>query len=198
MDGTRPHRTNPLLRASLKRPNILITGTPGTGKTTTARYIAEATGLEHVSVGDVAKEKECFEGRDVELDTYILDEEKLLDHLEIILADGGKVVDYHSCELFPERWFDLILVVRATNAVLFDRLSARGYSARKREENLECEIMQVVLDEALESYEKEIVHEITSETEDDLQENAQRVKDWLTQWKVDCRDRVQKAEGMEE
>lgn len=38
----------------------------------------EATGLEHVSVGDVAKEKECFEGRDVELDTYILDEEKVL------------------------------------------------------------------------------------------------------------------------
>jgi hypothetical protein len=28
---------------------------------------------------------------------------QLLDHLEIILADGGKVVDYHSCELFPER-----------------------------------------------------------------------------------------------
>lgn len=41
------------------------------------------------------------------------------------------------------------------------------------------------MDEALESYEKEIVHEITSETEDDLQENAQRVKDWLTQWKVE-------------
>lgn len=44
MDGTRPHRTNPLLRASLKRPNILITGTPGTGKTTTARYIAVRKG----------------------------------------------------------------------------------------------------------------------------------------------------------
>jgi len=33
-------QTTPLLRAGLKRPNILITGTPGTGKTTTARHIA--------------------------------------------------------------------------------------------------------------------------------------------------------------
>jgi len=33
-------QTTPLLRAGQKRPNILITGTPGTGKTTTARYIA--------------------------------------------------------------------------------------------------------------------------------------------------------------
>ncbi len=41
------------------------------------------------------------------------------------------------------RWFDLVLVVRADNATLFDRLSARGYSTRKRNENLECEIMQV-------------------------------------------------------
>lgn len=42
------------------------------------QYTQGATGLEHVSVGDVAKEKECFEGRDVELDTNILDEEKVL------------------------------------------------------------------------------------------------------------------------
>ena len=30
----------PAARAALKRPNVLITGTPGTGKTTTAAAIA--------------------------------------------------------------------------------------------------------------------------------------------------------------
>jgi len=50
----------------------------------------------------------------------------------------------------PFRWFDLVLVVRADNATLFDRLSARGYSTRKREENLECEIMQVGSEEGRE------------------------------------------------
>ncbi len=33
-------QTTPLLRQRLKRPNILITGTPGTGKTITAQHIA--------------------------------------------------------------------------------------------------------------------------------------------------------------
>ena len=48
-----------------------------------------------------------------------------------------------TCELFPERWFDLILVLRAKTDVLFDRLTERGYSEKKRGENLEAEIMQV-------------------------------------------------------
>ena len=35
------------------RPNILVTGSPGTGKTTTAAMIAEKTGLKHINVGDL-------------------------------------------------------------------------------------------------------------------------------------------------
>lgn len=38
---------------------------------------------------------------------------------------GGNVVDFHTCGLFPERWFDLIVVLRTDNAVLFDRMTKR-------------------------------------------------------------------------
>lgn len=41
------------------------------------------------------------------------------------MAEGGNVVDYHSCDFFPERWFDLVLVMRADNTTLYDRLTAR-------------------------------------------------------------------------
>jgi adenylate kinase len=50
---------------------------------------------------------------------------QLLDEMETLLASGGNIVDFHSSELFPERWFDVVLVLRADNAVLFDRLAAR-------------------------------------------------------------------------
>lgn len=50
---------------------------------------------------------------------------QLLDDLESQLAPGGIIVDYHSCELFPERWFDVVLVLRTENKTLFDRLVAR-------------------------------------------------------------------------
>lgn len=130
-----------------KRPNILITGTPGTGKTSTASLVAERLGLKHVNVGDLIKEHTCYEGRDEELETNVLDEDKLLDAMEAILdkaAESGEgiVADFHVCEIFPERWFDLVLVLRTKTDVLFDRLTTRGYPEKKRSENMEAEIMQ--------------------------------------------------------
>ena len=54
--------------------------------------------------------------------------------------------------MFPERWFDLVLVLRCNNTLLFDRLQSRQYSGRKLEENVQAEIFQTILDEAKESY----------------------------------------------
>lgn len=166
-------------------PNILITGTPGTGKTQTSQLVAEKTGLRHLNIGDVVKENGFFEYKDEDFDSYILDEERLLDHLEPIMSEGGYVVDFHSNELFPERWFELVLVLRTETNVLYDRLLERGYSDLKRNENIECEIMQVVLDEARESYDENIVHELPSNTVDDLDANVSRVVAWLDAWKAD-------------
>mmetsp|Transcript_8685 Transcript_8685/g.15734 ORF Transcript_8685/g.15734 Transcript_8685/m.15734 type:complete len:185 (-) Transcript_8685:145-699(-) len=170
-----------------KRPNILVTGTPGVGKTATASLIAEAIGLKHINVGELIKQHKCYDGRDETLDTNILDEDKLLDLMETMLQECaeenvGIVADYHSCELFPERWFDLILVLRAKTDVLFDRLSVRAYNEKKRSENLEAEIMQVVLDEARESYDLEIVHEVPSNTVEEMDSNVERCKAWVEQW----------------
>jgi hypothetical protein len=41
------------------------------------------------------------------------------------MEEGGKVVDYHGCDFFPKRWFDIVFVLRTDNTVLYDRLSAR-------------------------------------------------------------------------
>ena len=144
----------------------------------------------HINVGNFAAENKCYEGRDEELDTNILDEDKLLDLLEVTFqkaADSGKgiVADFHVCEIFPERWFDLVLVLRATTETLFDRLTSRGYPEKKRSENMEAEIMQVILDEARQSYAPEIVHELQSNTVEDLQSNVQRACDWCEQWVKD-------------
>lgn len=106
-------------------PNILVTGTPGTGKTTTSEMIASVTGLDHINVGDLVRTKQLHEGYLQEFDTHILDEDKLLDEMEDMVKDGGKVVDFHTCEIFPERWFDLVLVLRANTEPLYDRMVKR-------------------------------------------------------------------------
>ncbi|KAF9580339.1 hypothetical protein BGW38_003056 [Lunasporangiospora selenospora] len=165
-------------------PNILITGTPGTGKTTTSEMTAEATGLMHINVGDLVKSKSLHEGLDTEYDSYILDEDKLIDEMEETMRPGGKIVDFHSCDIFPERWFDLVVVLRTDNGVLYPRLEARGYNAKKINENMECEIMQVVLEEARESYAEQIVVELSSNSIGEMEENVSRIKAWMDQWVI--------------
>lgn len=107
------------------QPNIVVTGTPGVGKTTHCEMLAEKTGLRHVSVNQVVKDKECHEGWDDEFHSWIVDEDKLLDALEDEAKAGGCIIDWHACDLFPESWIDLVVVLRVDSTTLYDRLSAR-------------------------------------------------------------------------
>jgi len=50
---------------------------------------------------------------------------QLIDEMEDGMGQGGKIVDYHGCDFFPERWFDIVFVLRTDNTVLYDRLAYR-------------------------------------------------------------------------
>ena len=162
-----------------RRPNVLVTGTPGVGKTELCEKLAGACGLRHVEVGALVRAEGLHEGWDEEFECHVLDEDGVCDALEPVLAAGGAVVDHHGCDWFPERWFDLVVVLRADNGVLHRRLTDRGYSSKKLENNIDCEIMQVVLEEAMESYAKDIVMVLQSDTADDQASNIERIREWL-------------------
>jgi len=160
-------------------PNILITGTPGTGKTTTCEQVAEALGFRGINVGEWVATQNLHSGWDEKFEAHIIDEDKVCDALEDQLGEGGVVVDYHSCDFFPERWFDLVVVLQTDNSVLYDRLQKRNYSAEKINENMECEIMHVVVEEAHDSYKKEVVQVLASNTVEDMDSNVERIVQWV-------------------
>ena len=59
-----------------ERPNVLICGKPGTGKTTLASMVCtRMPTLRQVSVGQLVKEKGFHSGYDDAFDTFILDEQ---------------------------------------------------------------------------------------------------------------------------
>ena len=45
----------------------------------------------------------------------------------LLLFAGGQVVDFHSCDFMPERWFQLVIVLRTDNQILYPRLQARSH-----------------------------------------------------------------------
>lgn len=186
-------------------PNILITGTPGTGKTTHSELVAAEARLQHVNIGALVREHELYDGYNEEFEAYFVNDDKVClssrmfggmrpvarrdgwpacpvcaslvegvwlsmyvflhdfnalqvnDHLEDMMAAGGVVVDHHSSDFFPERFFDLVVVLQTDNTLLYDRLKARGYSEKKIQENVQCEIMHVPCEEAQRSYRPEVV-----------------------------------------
>ena len=50
---------------------------------------------------------------------------------------------------------------------------------------MDSEIMQVLLDEARESYREEIVVELRSDKDEDVEGNIERIEAWVEQWKKD-------------
>ena len=72
-DHDQPERTQ---RAA---PVIVITGTPGTGKSTTASLIVENSPvpLKHINVGDLVRLQGLHEGFDDDWQSYIVDDDKV-------------------------------------------------------------------------------------------------------------------------
>jgi len=167
-----------------KGPVIIITGTPGIGKTTHAQLLANESPipLKNINVSEWVKERGLFEEYDQEWQSYTVDEDRLLDDLEPLVADGGVILDWHTCEMFPERWADLVVVLRCDHAKIWDRLEKRAYPLKKIQENNEAEIMQVVLEEARSSYPAEIIVELQSERMEQLEANVARIVEWITSW----------------
>ncbi|XP_072956985.1 adenylate kinase isoenzyme 6 homolog [Typha angustifolia] len=165
------------------RPNILVTGTPGTGKTTTSSLLADAAGLRHVNVGDLVKEKELHDGWDDELECHIINEDLVCDELEDMMEEGGNIVDYHGCDFFPERWFDRVVVLQTDNSILHDRLTSRGYMGAKLTNNIECEIFQMLLEEARESYAEDVVVALRSDNVEDISRNVSMMTEWVNNWR---------------
>eukprot|EP00954_Amorphochlora_amoebiformis_P004624 359729-Amorphochlora_amoeboformis.AAC.3 len=141
--------------------------------------LAEMTGWKHLNISQLVKDKSLHSGRNKEWDSFILDEDKVCDELEEIMIKGANIVDFHTCDFFPERWFHLVVVLRTSNEVLYPRLEKRGYSLKKLQENVEAEIMQVVRDEAIQSYKKEIVVTLQSDNVNQMESNVNRICEWI-------------------
>lgn len=79
------------MSSSRQAPVIIITGTPGTGKTTHAELLAQESPLplKHINVGDLVKDKGLYEEYDEEWQSYTVDEDKVRLTNTLLAATAG-------------------------------------------------------------------------------------------------------------
>ncbi|HME86901.1 MAG TPA: AAA family ATPase [Candidatus Nanoarchaeia archaeon] len=133
---------------------IVVTGTPGTGKTVISKKIAKQKSYLYVDVKKLIENFKLATSYDKKRDSYVIDTDSLNKVLIQIIAVckqekvKGVVFDSHLSHYLPKKYVDLCIVTRTTTKKLFTRLKKRKYSKSKIAENMEAEIMEVILDEA--------------------------------------------------
>lgn len=122
---------------------IVVSGTPGTGKTVVADVLAKRLGFDYVSVNDFAEELGLFESEDPERKSIIVDEKKVAGELEKLddVVIEGHFAHFVKC--------DYVFVLRTRPDRLAERLHSRDWSKEKIEENLEAEVAGVCIAEAV-------------------------------------------------
>lgn len=133
---------------------IVITGTPGVGKTTISKILAAKLRWKHIDCGRLALREGLTIGYDKTARTHIVDMERLsrvlgntIRNLESDVILEGHLVPSIS-KFVPSRVF----VLRCHPQQLISRLRRKGYSTRKISENLAAEILDICLAEAVKSF----------------------------------------------
>ncbi len=140
---------------------IVISGTPGTGKTLLAKRLAEKLGACYVNLSNIVIGKKLYTEYDASRNTFVVDEERVREYLRK-LAQKCKlvVVDSHYGEISPRELVDRIIVLRLDPVELEKRLRKRGWNESKIKENIQAEILGVCTINALEEQGEDKVFEI--------------------------------------
>ena len=127
---------------------LIVTGTPGVGKSSVSELLASKIDAKLLSLGYLVKKEGLHIGVDQKRDTLIADLQKISEKVEKItvntvrdiVIEGHYAVDVVS----PEKTY-MVFVLRRDPKELRDVLEGRGYKDRKVQENLAAEILDVCL-----------------------------------------------------
>ncbi|MAG21901.1 MAG: hypothetical protein CL943_01165 [Candidatus Diapherotrites archaeon] len=138
---------------------LIITGSPGVGKTSTAKALGKALKYKVVNEKEFAVDERIGKWSAKE-DELIIPLEQFAKSLKELLEKEEKIIleGHMLCELkLPA---DFVILLRCHPEILESRLEARGYTAEKVQDNVFCEGIDYCKKHVLRRYPKEKVIEL--------------------------------------
>jgi adenylate kinase len=113
---------------------IIITGTPGTGKSTISKKLAAELGLELINIKKIVLAKKLANKK------HEVDIKKLAASFRFLKNKKNYLVEGHlACEFFLLN--DFVIVLRTHPNILRKRLKKRGYGKKKINDNIVVEML---------------------------------------------------------
>ncbi len=141
--------------------SIVITGTPGVGKTTISKIIAKKVEGIHIDCGKVAINNGMIQEYNKKNMTHTIDERSLSKRLkEIIIQHDSIILEGHFIPKISEFSPELVFVLRCHPRKLINRLEKKKYSKRKIAENVASELLDFCLKDAILLFGKNKIFEI--------------------------------------
>lgn len=138
---------------------VALTGTPGTGKSTVAKLLQQR-GYTVLDLHHIAVEQQCITGVDPQRQSQIIDTEKVDAFIKKTYSPQQTLcfIEGHLSHLLSSA--DKIILWRCHPMILRSRLTTRGWNKEKIDENVEAEILDVILCEALDRHPRDHIFEI--------------------------------------
>ncbi|MFX1377789.1 MAG: adenylate kinase family protein [Promethearchaeota archaeon] len=127
--------------------NIIISGTPGCGKTSVAKEICNFLSAKMLSLNELAISDNFSFEYDEERKTYIVDFEIFLPFVLEKINELQKaklrflIIESHFSDIIPENLIDFVFILRCDPDVLYKRLEKKNYTQAKIIENIQTEIL---------------------------------------------------------
>ena len=157
---------------------IAITGSPGVGKSTLAKFLTKRLGFDRLDLHHYYKQ--ISTGYNHSKQSYDIDYKKFekLVREKVKQSKKGLIVDSHISHLLPKKLVDLCIVLTCSDLKrLESRLKQRNYSKKKIRENLDAELFQVCLMEAKEKGHRVLVYDVNKGVNQD--KIARKIKSLL-------------------
>ncbi|MBS7251024.1 MAG: adenylate kinase family protein [Candidatus Freyarchaeota archaeon] len=158
---------------------IIISGSPGTGKSTLSSILAKDLKMEVINLSKLVEVEELFSEIDTDRDTKVADLDRLIPRIVELIdrSEGVVIVEGHYADIVPSNLVDVAIILRTHPKILAKRLESKGWGERKISENVQAEILGSCTFNALEAYGKDMVYEIdtTNLSEDETASIARKI-----------------------